>query len=370
MRILHLTRDYPPRINGGLSTAVGSLVTALDRFPDLEHRVLSFDAWRPKARGSTAVPMGGARGVHRLRSPDALEGAVRWGTSFAPHLVHVHDPRLWEVATDLSPVRVLTMHVAHGAAALRRGIETQGARAEREAVAEAHVVTVGHPAMRADVPPTTARLEVAPLAVDDHALAREAAASPRPQAVALVVGRFAEVKGLYAIVAAWRHLRERGVKLELHLAGGLVDSPKADRRWRRKLTEAAGRHGEELTFLGWLDPEALSRAYGRSSMLVAASVYETFGLACLEAMLHGLPVIVGRASGLRSLVRPDVTGLLTDGNPAELAAAMAYLAADGPVRVRMGRQAAQDARARWLWGRGHAAKWRELYRELAHSHVG
>ena len=95
MRVLHVTRDFPPRRNGGLSTAVAGLVGATP----CPTAVLSFDAWRP--RGKSKPTLRDTEHVARLASPRDLPKARRFAETFAPTHVHVHHAMLFPFAASL-----------------------------------------------------------------------------------------------------------------------------------------------------------------------------------------------------------------------------------------------------------------------------
>ena len=109
----------------------------------------------------------------------------------------------------------------------------------------------------------------------------------------------------------------------------------------RPLDAAGGdAHGDVRTLGPWPHRLALE-AVRRCTLLVAPSIVpETFGLGVLEAMALGKPVVASRLGGLAELVADGESGLLVPpGDPAALAAAIARLLADAPVRAAMGRTA-------------------------------
>lgn len=66
--------------------------------------------------------------------------------------------------------------------------------------------------------------------------------------------------------------------------------------------------GERVTFLGALEPEALSNAYRRAGALIWPGVDEAFGMVYLEAQAHGLPVIAQNRAGVRDVLYPRAGG--------------------------------------------------------------
>lgn len=60
--------------------------------------------------------------------------------------------------------------------------------------------------------------------------------------------------------------------------------------------------GRYFHYTGFLDRKAVQRIYAMSDLYVMPSVSEPFGISPLEAMLHGVPVIVSRQSGVSEII--------------------------------------------------------------------
>ncbi|MEZ4340268.1 MAG: glycosyltransferase family 4 protein [Sandaracinaceae bacterium] len=339
MKVLHVTRDFPPRVNGGISVAVGGLVRA-QRAAGLDVRVASFDGWRP--RGPRAAPLPWSEGVWRAAGPDDVPALAREAAAFAPEVVHVHDALLFDALTIETAPRVLTVHVDQHAQRVLRSLDrpTKSELAQAAARAAADVVIVPSRALGEG--------EVIPFGVDLPATGAGGDAL-------LYVGRLADVKGTAELLEAARR-----VDAPFQIAGGLPDSPRAERRWR----EAAP---PNAIFLGWLSPEALARAYAGAAMLLAPSWHETFGLAVAEAMSFGVPPIASAVGALPERVTHEVSGLLVPPRDVDaLVDAIERLRGDEALRRRLG-EGARAAAARWTWAACEAAH-RAVYETARGKH--
>jgi len=139
-----------------------------------------------------------------------------------------------------------------------------------------------------------------------------------------VVGTLAvleERKGHRYLLEAAALLKGRGYKITYLIAG---DGPLRDQLQERA---AALNLRDEVRFLGFVSdtPGFLSQL----DIFLLPSLYEGLGVAALEAMAAGKPVIASRAGGLAELVAEGETGLLVAPKDAEgLAQAIARLARD------------------------------------------
>ena len=108
--------------------------------------------------------------------------------------------------------------------------------------------------------------------------------------------------------------------------------------------------------LGFIPNAELGPYYERAAVVCCPSLREGFGVACLEAMAHGRPVVASAVGGLLDLVEDGVTGLLVPpGDPIALRAALERLLGDPALRERMGAAARERARERFSWAAATAA---------------
>jgi glycosyltransferase involved in cell wall biosynthesis len=147
----------------------------------------------------------------------------------------------------------------------------------------------------------------------------------------LAVGTISARKNLALLEPAVRALAERGV--DLVVAG-------SDRGYLRSPPVSLRR-------LGYVPDEYLPGLYVGARALAMPSLYEGFGLPCLEAMACGTPVVAARSGALPETVGD--AGLLVDGGDRDaFAEALVEAACDDQVRAHLG-----DAGSR----RAHEFSW-------------
>ena len=132
----------------------------------------------------------------------------------------------------------------------------------------------------------------------------------------LYAGRLTKEKGVDLLADAFLAARARDPRLDLVLAGGGPE----EEALRARLGGAA-------TFLGWLEGEALARAYADADLFLFCSQTDTFGQVVLEAQASGLPVVAVDAGGPSELIASGRSGVLCPPRTSALADALAGLAA-------------------------------------------
>ncbi|HSZ15204.1 MAG TPA: glycosyltransferase [Solirubrobacteraceae bacterium] len=127
-------------------------------------------------------------------------------------------------------------------------------------------------------------------------------------------GRITREKGVDLLADAFLRARAQDERLRLTLAGG---GPEQE-RLRERL-------GESASFLGWLEGDALARAYANADIFLFPSSTDTFGQVILEAQASGLPVIAVAEGGPLSLIADRTSGLLREADAEQLAGAILEL---------------------------------------------
>ncbi|WP_440696399.1 glycosyltransferase [Clavibacter nebraskensis] len=174
-------------------------------------------------------------------------------------------------------------------------------------------------------------------------LLRGLPAERRDLPLVISVGRLARVKGMASLAHVWAADPALRSRANLLVVGGDLDAPTPEEREQLALIlEAvpdadgpadAARHG--LLLAGHRGNDTVTRwlaavRYGRPGLTApggayaCASIKEEFGVALLEAMSMGLPVVAPASGGPATYVEDGVTGLLVDTtDPAALGSGIA-----------------------------------------------
>lgn len=360
MRILILSWEYPPLIEGGLARHVRKLAENLVGL-GVEVHVLT----RGDERVADAEIAAGVH-VHRVREPgrprdlgefvtwiehmntDMLSAGIALGERIDFDLVHGHD---WLVASAgdhlakrLGCPLVMTIHATEYGRHqgwVDKHPQSHIHGIEKWIVNRADAVIACSAYMRehiADIYAVDeAAVEVIPNGIDPGDLQpvgdldelRASFAAPDERLV-LLVGRLVYEKGFQIALEALPGLIERVGKLRFIVAGsGTHEAELKAQAERLGLMP----HG---TFVGWIGDDVLHSLYRISDLTVVPSIYEPFGLVALEAMASGCPCIVADTGGLREVVPNEDVGLrFRSRDPASLAAMAERVLTDAELRDRL-----------------------------------
>jgi glycosyltransferase involved in cell wall biosynthesis len=145
---------------------------------------------------------------------------------------------------------------------------------------------------------------------------------------------------LRAFFRAHATAARQGRRVTLRIAG---DGPLRHRLERYAADQGLG---GEIEFLGAVPRNLLAQLYRRADMFLMPSIYESFGIAALEARCAGLPVVGMRESGVAEFLRDGETALLAD-DDAEFARHVERLALDDALRRRLAQADPHVERFEW-----------------------
>jgi glycogen(starch) synthase len=334
-RVLILSWEYPPLIEGGLARHVRKLSEAMVE-RDVEVHVLTRGGEESPAREIFNGVV-----VHRIREPkrptdlgefvtwvermnsDMLAAGVELGDRYEFDLVHGHD---WLVANACDHLAkrfeaplVTTIHATEYGRHqgwVDKHPQTYIHGVERWIVNRSQRVIACSHYMREQIVDifgvAEKRISVIPNGIDPDDLQAQS-----PAELERLRAEFAAPEEKLVLLIG-RLVYEKGFQLALEAMPRVI----AEAPGTRFLVAGSGTHEAELhrqaeelglmehgTFLGWIGDDVLHSLYRIADLTVVPSIYEPFGLVALEAMASGCPCIVADTGGLREVVVHEEGGL-------------------------------------------------------------
>lgn len=117
--------------------------------------------------------------------------------------------------------------------------------------------------------------------------------------IIVFAGRMDEIKGLNFLIQSFIHVLEQIPDSRLIIAG--------NGDYELYLKEAKN-ICSKIIFTGYLEKQELYELYSMADIGVVPSLYEPFGYVAVEMMMHSLPIVVSRTSGLNEIV-DEISGL-------------------------------------------------------------
>ena len=113
------------------------------------------------------------------------------------------------------------------------------------------------------------------------------------------------------------------------------------------MTDLAREMGVVLEIKIMVSENELIDLYNRAKIFAYAPYLEPFGLAPLEAMACGTPVVAVKEGGVRETVIDNVTGFLVDRDEEEFSKAIETLLMDNGLWTTMSAKGIADIEERW-----------------------
>lgn len=371
MKVLHVIPTYPPawRYGGPMRSVHGlarAQVAAGDRVsvyttnvdgPD----VLDVPAAEPVRRHGVEVWYFPVAWPRRLARSPAMARTLH-GSISGFDVVHLHSVFLWPTFATaracrrvgapyvLSPRGMLVRDLIHARGRLRKTLWL--ALFERKTVREAAAVVVSSELEARELAALdlgAAYVEVVPnglspdesAANDDTATVASPALPSDGRPLVLYLGRLSWKKGVDVAIRALARLPDA----RLAIAGN------DDEGLRPRLEALAGELGvaERVSFLGEVRDAGKSALLAAARALVMPSISENFGMAALEAMAAGVPVVLGPGVGLAAAVEEAGAGLVCERAPEAFAGAVASLLAQPELARAMGERGRRLVADRFSW---------------------
>lgn len=395
MRIAMLSVHSSPLASLGGKEAGGMNVYVRELSRELGRRGISVDIFTRSQEASAPTVVKLDRGVRviNLHAGPSAPYDKNWLLAYLPEfvsrvrcfadgedlaydLIHSHYWLSGEAALALRRGwRVPVVHMFHTLGAIKnqiaRGDEHETAQRvaiERRLMSEADAIVAATPLDRAQMVwhygADANRIRVVPCGVDlrrfqprDMAAAREMLdLPPPPHRIVLLVGRIEPLKGIDSLIEATAlllktHPEWRGNLTALVVGGGGEHEPSRWNAEQRRLDQLRASLGvtSAVRFAGARPQEQLAHYYSAADIVTMPSHYESFGMAALEGLASGRPVVATNAGGPAFIVEDGVSGLhVPPGDASALAERLERLLADDTLRATQS-NAARERAKRFGW---------------------
>jgi starch synthase len=402
MKILLVTREYPPHVYGGAGVHVEHLSAELAKLAEVEVRCFGEQdvPGNPRVRG-----YGGWESALRDMDPrhrkalDPVSVGVAMAASREPaDIVHCHT---WYA--DLAGVLVqqllgiplaITIHSLEPlrpwkAEQLGEGGYRLSSWIERTSVLQANAVIAVSQATKREVlecyPVDESRVHVIYNGVltdvfrpvDPRPVLRRYGI-PEEAPYLLFVGRITRQKGVLHLVRALQHVDP---SLHAVLCAGAPDTEEIGKEMETAVRALQQRRPNVHWVREMVPVPDLAAFYSGARVFVCPSIYEPFGIINLEAMATGCPVVASKVGGIPEAVADGETGLLVpfesrgapdfeprdpDRFARDLAAAVNELTSSEDRRRAFGEAGRRRVEREFAWG-SIAGQTMELYRSLGRS---
>lgn len=305
------------------------------------------------------LPKGNTYALSRRNYVKNLIGLAGFVRAHGIEIVHAHAARDYHLAAMVVRLAsrgrlVLTRHALFPLRGINRPLLRNAGRviAVSQAVAES---------LRRNGVVESSKITVVHNGIDTDRFDLSGARSDDSPLLVGTVGHLAPIKGQDIFVRAAALISARRQGVQFVIAGEDKSPQMSYRKCLESLVSELGLRGI-VTMPGWRDdmPGVLSSL----TLFVSAARSEPFGLAIVEAMAAGLPVVAAASEGAMEIVDDGVSGKLVPvGDPEALAQTINDLLDDPLERSRLARNARLAARQRYSLQR-MASDTERVYREV------
>jgi glycosyltransferase involved in cell wall biosynthesis len=292
-----------------------------------------------------------------------IHGMYLFPTLLASRLAPAH-----RVPYVLRPHGILDPYIRSRHRVLKRVYHAAIEDGTLKQAAAIHFTTEQEQGLAKPVLPSGVRTCVIPLGVDvadydmlpDRSLGRKVFQLPDDALVCLFHGRLNHKKGLDILAPAFVRLCGEVPRAHLILAG-----PDDDGLGRLFVAECReGGVASHVVCPGLLDPRQIKLAFAAADFWVLPSYSENFGVAVVEAMAAGLPVVVTNRVNLCPMVLSAGAGIVTRPDVESFLAGMLEMASQpADNRIRMGEAGKTLCQQQYSWARV-SEELEVLYREI------
>lgn len=329
MKILQITGEYPPLIQGGLGVYVDEIVNQLTEFGhDIDVLLLTGDksvynkikTHKPQHKQLFLKKIKSKRLDQLLRNKHiTARELLQWCqmetlSNQNYDLIHVHDwyGVLWGsalkfyrdtpmVMTSHLPTRAGFTYTGHNVSLkLKMQLEHLGFRVADKILVPSFSV---RDTLVNEYNIDAQKITVIPNGVNQKTFASKCVKKSTSHKI-VWASRLSEQKGLFYLLDVLRELNKRQVVYECTIVGtGALENDLKKEIKRLSLEK-------QVLITGFLEHQNLNKIYRDSSVFVNTSIYEPFGLVILEAMSSGTPVVSFDVGGISEIVDSNANGVL------------------------------------------------------------
>jgi len=353
LRVLHAFKVFPPDVNGGIPEVIASLAKAMAPRHQSSVLVARTLGWG-RRYVIDGIPVEALGSFGTILSSPISPGfpLVLAKRSQQVELVAFHHPSpLNDLATIGLPIRTALVVHWHSEIIGRRPLADVVAPLIRRTLARAQSIIVSHPSILRNSPFLAVHREkcaVVPYGVDvpfwgetcDSMRRKVEELRSRHPRLVIATGRLVPYKGFNVLIEALRHVDATAIIV-------------GDGRLREALSRAAVRLGlgHKIILAGPLSRDDLKIHLHAARLFVLPSVSaaETFGIAQVEAMAAGLPIVnTDLPTAFPDVARHGLEALTVPPNdPTALAAAISLLMDDKEMSLRLGSAGRARAKAEY-----------------------
>ncbi|MBD1372646.1 glycosyltransferase [Hazenella sp. IB182357] len=368
LRILMLSWEYPPRIVGGLATAVAGLAEALSHLNVEVHVITSMAIQSPAYEQVNGVH------IHRIHVEDTnqdqnflelmiqlnalmvdyIEKLLDSGISF--DMVHLHDWLVYFGGDYLKHEHEIPVVVTiHGLNKRRGEIDPNYQNKKIDCIEKDLIVLADHlivcscstqKELTSIAPQTNNKISVIPNGIglpNNHSERLDQQLNKKNQVI-LFVGRLVPEKGVDLFIRAAPMILAHHPHAKFVVIG---EGSKLDHY--KQLSMNLGLMNQ-IDFLGFVSNQLRDEMYRQADVCVFPSLYEPFGIVVLEAMSFGAPVVVSNTGGLKEIVHSFKNGLIMKKHSIDELASKVVWVLDHPKEAQqLAHQAYQDLDKKYSW---------------------
>lgn len=351
-RVLFVTTDFD-KIHNGPGVYSQNLWSFFSEDTDIEFHLIALHSERqhPRLHTLDAQPRGFGSATYAAIAKLAERVLNRLGPETLIHanmahlltpklaeqycsIVQVNDTEVCNWKPSLRGIRRYGLH-RNAALAWRKNRERQVVRAANRTICNSNDTT-SSVCSSYQMPPERVSTIYKAIDLQPFRQAANTISIKRNHQEIAFVGSNWQVKGLDTLLSALALLKDESPQFHLSVYG----LPTTATQNQYKLLTAKLGVSDLVSFVGHISREDLPRVLAKSDLLALPSYQEALGLAAIEALAIGIPVVGSRVGGIPEIVTDDSCGkLVTPGNPAALASAIkAVLSSPNDASTRKTRQ--------------------------------